>query len=147
MGFACPKQGQMSNDPQYGSGDNTFRAAGGEAGIRRLVDTFYDIMGREQKYRRIWDWHPEDNEVSRDKLSRFLCAWMGGPRRFSEKYGPISIPSAHAHLGVTEVERDLWLACMEEALRLQDYPESLVEYLLRELAVPAERIRQAGSRD
>ena len=30
----------------------------------------------------------------------------GGRRLFSEKYGRISIPSAHAHLGVTAVERD-----------------------------------------
>ena len=66
----------------------------------------------------------------------------GGRRLFSEKYGRISIPSAHAHLGVTAVERDLWLDCMARALAQQDYPESLVGYLLKELAVPAERIRQ-----
>ena len=134
----------MSDDPPYGSSDTTFRSAGGEQGIRRLVDTFYDIMGSNEKYRRIWDWHPEDNEVSRDKLTRFLCAWMGGPRLFKEKYGSISIPSAHAHLGVTAVERDMWLSCMAEALEQQDYPDSLVSYLLKELAVPAERIRQVG---
>ena len=29
----------------------------------------------------------------------------GGRRLFREKYGRISIPSAHAHLGVTAVER------------------------------------------
>lgn len=132
----------MSDEPSYGTGDATFRAAGGEAGIRRLVDAFYDIMERDPRYRRIWEWHPPDNEVSRDKLARFLCAWMGGPRLFSEKYGRISIPSAHAHLGVTAVERDLWLDCMARALAQQDYPESLVAYLLKELAVPAERIRQ-----
>jgi hemoglobin len=134
----------MSKQPPYGSGDTTYRCAGGEAGIRKLVDSFYDIMSQDPKYQRIWDWHPGDNEVSRDKLTRFLCAWMGGPRLFSKKYGAISIPSAHAHLGVTEVERDLWLGCMAEALAQQDYPDSLVEYLLKELAVPAERIRQVG---
>jgi hemoglobin len=136
----------VSTDPAYGSGDTTFRAAGGEAGIRRLVDKFYDIMSSDEKYRRIWEWHTQDNEISRDKLSRFLCAWMGGPRLFNEKYGPISIPSAHAHLAVTEVERDLWLSCMQEALAHQDYPDSLVQYLLKELAVPAERIRQTNHR-
>jgi hypothetical protein len=31
---------------------------------------------------------------------------------------------------------------MARALAQQDYPESLVAYLLKELAVPAERIRQ-----
>ncbi len=45
----------MSDEPSYGTGDATFRAAGGEAGIRRLVDAFYDIMERDPRYRRIWD--------------------------------------------------------------------------------------------
>ena len=60
----------------------------------------------------------------------------GGRRLFSEKYGRISIPSAHAHLGVTAVERDLWLDCMARALAQQDYPESLVGYLLKEWRCP-----------
>ena len=136
----------MSSHPPYGEGDTTFQSAGGEAGIRKLVDSFYDIMSSNPRYQRIWDWHPPDHEVSRDKLTRFLCAWMGGPRLFSEKYGPISIPGAHAHLGVTAHERDLWLACMGEALAEQDYPEPLVKYLLKELAVPAERIRQVNAK-
>lgn len=132
----------MSSPPTYGDGDTTFQSAGGLDGVRKLVDAFYDIMSSNPRYRRIWDWHPPDHALSRDKLTRFLCAWMGGPRLFSEKYGSISIPGAHAHLEVTAHERDLWLGCMAEALAQQDYPDSLVRYLLRELAVPAERIRQ-----
>ncbi len=66
---------------------------------------------------------------------------MGGPRRYSEKYGPISIPGAHAHLNVTERERDQWLGCMAKALAQQDYPQNLIAYLLQQLFVPAERIR------
>lgn len=131
------------NDSPYGVGDATFRAAGGEPGIRTLVDAFYDIMAASPDYATIWSWHPGDNDVTRDKLARFLCAWMGGPRLYAEKYGPISIPGVHAHLQVTSVERDQWLNCMREALSLQDYPADLVEYLLRQLAVPAERIRMA----
>ena len=38
-------------------------------------------------------------------------------------------------------ERDLWLACMQAALAKQSYPADLQTYLLRELGVPAERIR------
>ena len=89
--------------------------------------------------------HPADLTVSRDKLARFLCGWMGGPRRYREKYGPITIPGAHAHLGVTAKERDQWLACMAKALAARDYPDSLVDYLLTQLAVPAERIRQVNA--
>ena len=128
---------------EYGVGDATFQAAGGRQGIRILVDTFYDLMGSDPRYQVIFDWHPEDLEVSRDKLALFLCGWMGGPKPFVDKYGTIRIPSAHQHLKVTEVERDLWLDCMSRALEAQEYPQELVDYLSAQLYVPAERIRQA----
>lgn len=126
---------------EYGNDDATYQAAGGQAGIRRLVDSFFDIMGSDPRYRVIFGMHPADNEMSRDKLALFLCGWMGGPRFFIEKYGQISLPGAHRHLPITAVDRDLWLDCMARALALQEYPSSLVEYLQRQLYFPAERIR------
>lgn len=136
----------MTEQPGYGQGDATFQAAGGEAGVRALVDDFYDIMSTDPRFATIYSWHSKDQEQTRDKLARFLCAWMGGPRRFSEKYGPISIPKAHQHLPVTGVERDQWLECMGLALARQPYPPALVRYLLEQLAVPAERVRALRAR-
>ena len=133
----------MTESVQYGSEDATYLAAGGQVGIRKLVDTFFDIMGTDPKYRVIYDWHPEDRETSRDKLALFLCGWMGGPKPFVEKYGSIRIPAVHQHLQVTEVERDLWLDCMLGAMKQQEYPEALVDYLIKQFFVPAERVRQA----
>ena len=132
-------------DPQfeYGQKDSTYRAAGEQVGIRKLVDSFFDIMGSVPRYQAIYDWHPQDKEEARDKLALFLCGWMGGPKPFVEKYGPIRIPDAHKHLQITTLERDLWLECMGRALRQQDYPAALIDYLLRQLYIPAERIRQA----
>ena len=128
---------------EYGKDDTTFQAAGGIEGIRQLVDSFYDLMGEDPQYHRIFNWHPDDMEESRDKLALFLCGWMGGPRPFVEKYGSIAIPVVHRHLDVTEVERDMWLDCMRRALDQQDYPDDLKEYLNRQFFVPADRIRQA----
>lgn len=132
----------MTQQETYGQGDSTYHAAGGQAGIRKLVDCFFDIMGSDSRYLTIYNWHPADREESRDKLALFLCGWMGGPKPFIEKYGTIRIPAAHQHLQVTEVERDLWLECMGRALHQQEYPVALIEYLLRQLFIPAERIRQ-----
>lgn len=132
------------NLPQYGTSDATFQAAGGVAGISQLVDAFYDIMASDLEYATIMAWHPKDNRLSRDKLARFLCGWMGGPPRYREKYGPISIPGVHAHLHVTERERDQWLGCMARALVQQGYPDDLVAYLLKHLYVPAERVRSTS---
>ena len=67
---------------------------------------------------------------------------MGGPRLYYEKYGPINIPQVHSHLNIDEQARDMWLSCMSLALDQQGYPKSLVDYLLSELAIPAELIRK-----
>ena len=125
----------------YGDGDATFRACGGVEGIRRLVEAFYVQMDTLPEAKRIRALHPPDLEVTIDKLARFLAGWTGGPRLFSEKYGPIKIPMAHQHLPVGVAERDAWLLCMERALADQPYPDDLKLYLLEQLFVPAERIR------
>ena len=133
----------MTQQENYGEGDASFQAAGGQAGIRRLVDRFFDIMAADPKYATIYHWHPEDKEISRDKLALFLCGWMGGPKPFVEKYGRIRIPEVHRHLAVTEVERDQWLECMSRALAEQNYPPALIKYLQLQFYIPAERVRQA----
>ena len=132
--------------PVFGVGDASYRAAGERAGITRLVDAFYDVMDALPEAARIRRMHPRDLTESRDKLARFLCGWLNGPKLFSEKYGPIKLPSAHAHLPVGPEDRDAWLLCMERALAEQDYAPDFVAYLMRELAKPAQRIVEV-SRD
>ncbi len=129
---------------EFGEGDTSFRAAGGVEGLRRLVDDFYDIMDREPLAATIRHMHPADLTVSRDKLTLFLCAWLGGPKLYREKYGPIRIPVAHAHLRIDEAERDAWLECMRQAIALQPFTPEFADYLLSALRVPAERSMQAS---
>ena len=136
--------GVIVPEQNYGDGDTTYRALGGEQGIRRLVDQFYDIMSTEAAYKKIFSWHP-DQASSRDKLARFLCGWSGGPRLYQEKYGSISIPRVHQHLPITETERDQWIACMTEALDAMEYPEALRQYLIEQLSIPAELVRRVCS--
>lgn len=128
-------------DRRYGDGDATHQALGGIEGIRRLVVAFYEEMDTLPEARRIRRLHASDLTVSIDKLARFLSGWTGGPKLYAEKYGPIRIPIVHQHLPVGEAERDAWLRCMERALERMGYPEDLKAYMLRELFVPAERIR------
>lgn len=128
--------------PAFGEGAASFRAAGGEAGLRQLVDAFFDRMASDERFATIHDMHPSDNEMSRDKLARFLCGWLGGPKRYQEKYGPIGIPRAHGHLPITAVERDQWLTCMQEAIAEQPFSPDFKDYLLEQLRVPAEGVRR-----
>lgn len=129
------------NDKIYGVGDSTFQAAGGEQGIHRLVNSFYDIMNEDPIFRSIRGMHPQDSSKARDKLALFLCGWMGGPKLYQSKYGEINIPLVHKHLGVTLQHKNLWLDCMAQALARQSYPSKLVEYLQVKLEIPAEFVR------
>lgn len=138
--------GSAAPGPRYGEGDTSYRAAGGREGLTRLVDAFYRHMDEQPFALGIRRMHPRDLTVARDKLTLFLSGWLNGPSLYAAKYGPIRIPSAHAHLRIGVRERDAWLRCMELAIAEQDYAPDFGAYLLRELGVPAERVRQT-SRD
>ena len=126
----------------YGAGDASFQAAGGEAGLKNLVDRFFDRMGTDPRFATIYAMHPEDKDVSRDKLFRFLCGWLGGPKLYNEKYGAIGIPRVHAHLKIATAERDQWLTCMTETVAEQPFPADFKNYLMAQLYVPAEAVRR-----
>jgi hemoglobin len=131
-----------SDNRPYGTGDASFQAAGGVAGIRQLVDDFFDRMGSDERFAPIYNMHPDDKEVSRDKLALFLCGWLGGPKLYNEKYGAIGIPRVHAHLAIATAERDQWLTCMGETVALQPFAADFKTYLMEQLYVPAEAVRR-----
>ena len=134
----------MSSEPNlpYGTGDASFQAAGGVEGIRQLIDTFFDRMGSDPRFATIYALHPEDKEISRDKLHLFLCGWLGGPKLYNEKYGAIGIPRVHAHLAIATDERDQWLTCMSESVAEQPLAADFKTYLMEQLYVPAEAVRR-----
>ncbi len=72
----------------FGVSDASYRAAGREAGIRQLVDAFFARMGSDERFKTISDMHPEDKEVSRDKLARFLRKVCGGASQDSQNCEP-----------------------------------------------------------
>jgi hemoglobin len=125
---------------EYGKEGQTFQAAGGIAGIQQLVEDFYAVMSNKESAAVVRHMHPDDLTASIDKLARFLCGLMDGPKRYSEKYGGIAIPPAHSHLPIGESEKQAWLGGMRDALDKQHYPDELKEYLIEQLTVPASRI-------
>lgn len=130
-------------DTSYGTGAASYEAAGAKDGIARLVDAFYDVMDTAPEARGIRAMHEADLALSREKLKVFLCAWLGGPNEYRSRFGPISIPGAHAHLDIGAAERDAWLCCMERAVAAQPWRDDFKAYFLRAIAVPAERVRRA----
>lgn len=134
----------FNKDQPYGFEDATYLAVGEYAGLVRIVDRFYTAMDSLPQAEKIRTMHRPDLTESREKLVYFLSGWMGGPQIYTQKYGSINIPQAHAHILIDESDRDAWLACMQVALAELDYPQTLQEYLMAQLFRPAESIRQAS---
>ncbi|EAR55824.1 hypothetical protein SKA34_15520 [Photobacterium sp. SKA34] len=127
--------------PVYGVGDSTLQAAGGELGVKQLVDAFYYYMDTLPVAAKVRAMHSPDLTESKAKLTTFLVGWMGGPSRYAEMYGSINIPGAHRHLDIGLAEKDAWLLCMQKALDDQPYEETFKRYMMVQLSFPAEMCR------
>jgi hemoglobin len=97
-------------------GAKPFERLGGEAGVRALVDRFYDLMELEPRFAPIRALHPSTLEGSRDKLFWFLCGWLGGPNHYIERFGHPMLRARHLPFAIGVAERDQWMACMTQAM-------------------------------
>lgn len=129
---------------KYGQLDASFQAAGGYEGILQLVNDFYQLMDQRPEAAAVRALHAADLSSAQDKLTRFLCGWLGGPRLYLERYGQINLPGFHAHWRIDEAERDAWLSCMAGAIERQPWADDFKSYLFQQLRVPAERVMQAS---
>ncbi|MCW5632381.1 MAG: group II truncated hemoglobin [Rubrivivax sp.] len=106
-----------------------FELLGGEAGVRSLVDRFYDLMDLEPAYAGLRRLHPPTLEGSRDKLFWYLCGWLGGPNHYVQRFGHPRLRARHLPYAIGTAERDQWMACMRQALREEAVEARLAERL------------------
>ena len=95
---------------------SVFDLVGGEAVIRSMVDRFYDRMDLEPAYADLRAAHGDTLDKARDHLFWFLCGWMGGPDYFVERFGHPRLRARHMPFKIGILERDQWLACMDQAM-------------------------------
>lgn len=122
-----------------------FELIGGEAGVRRLVDRFYDLMDTTPEAERIRALHPESLDSSREKLYLFLTGWLGGPPLYMERIGPPMLRARHLPFPIGEPERDAWLWCMDQAIEEQEMPVELRDFLRERFAAMADHMRNLAS--
>jgi hemoglobin len=118
-----------------------FELFGGEPGVRKLVDAFYDRMDFEPEFATIRTLHPTTLDESRNKLFWFLCGWMGGPNHYIERFGHPRLRARHLPFSIGTVERDQWMACMKLALTDCEIDEKLATWLLNQLYSTADWMR------
>jgi len=106
-----------------------FELLGGEEGIRRLVDRFYDVMDSTPEGADIRALHPPDLSTSREKLFLFLVGWSGGPPLYVEKHGHPMLRARHLPFPIGAAEAEAWVWCMDQALDEHEMPDELRDYL------------------
>ncbi|GAB3264527.1 group II truncated hemoglobin [Chitinimonas naiadis] len=122
-----------------------FELIGGEAGVARLVQRFYDIMDTDPVAAGVRGVHSADLTSSREKLRLFLTGWMGGPALYVEKYGHPMLRARHLPFRIDERMRDEWLYCMYKAMDEQmPGDDPLKAHLEQAFMKTADFMRNAG---
>ena len=118
-----------------------FERLGAEAGVRALVDRFYDLMDLEPAYAGIRALHPQALDGSRDKLHWFLCGWLGGPDLYVQRFGHPRLRARHMPYAIGIQERDQWMACMLQAMDEQGVDAELAQRLAQSFFGTADWMR------
>lgn len=118
-----------------------YELLGGETGVRRLVDRFYDLMDSSPEAAHVRALHAASLKASRDKLHLYLTGWTGGPPVYVEQRGEPRLRMRHFPFAIGKRERDEWLWCMERALDEHELPDDVRVHLTQRLRMLADHMR------
>ena len=120
---------------------------GGETGVRKLVDSFYDYMDSMPEASEIRALHAKSLKASRDKLFLFLSGWLGGPDLYIQKYGHPMLRRRHLPFPIGVNERDQWMLCMQKALADMQLPADIEQRLVQAFFQTADHMRNKPEHD
>ncbi|MEO7084672.1 MAG: group II truncated hemoglobin [Gemmatimonadaceae bacterium] len=118
-----------------------YEQIGGDEGIRRLVDRFYDLMDASPEAATVRSLHASSLKASREKLYLYLTGWTGGPQTYVEKYGHPRLRARHLPFSISSRERDEWLWCMDHSLDEHPMSAELRDFLRGKLHALADHMR------
>jgi hemoglobin len=109
-----------------------YMLVGEEAGLRKLVETFYDIVELEPEGRVLLVLHLRGHGVAHSRIEQFnfLSGFLGGPKLYVEKHGHSDVRIMHAHVEIGPEARDAWLRCMSLAIDRVGLPGDVKERLM-----------------
>lgn len=92
---------------------------GGEEGLRRLVNRFYDLMESLPEAHDLHRLHFRGHgiEHTREAQVEFMSGFMGGRPYYRERHGHMDLREIHAHVPIRENDAETWLAVWDRALQ------------------------------
>ena len=116
---------------------------GGAAGVRDLVNRFYDVMDQDPMLGELRTMHAPDLTPMRQKLFEFMSGWLGGPPLYFERPDHPCIVSAHRAFPIGAKERDQWLSAMHRALTETSLSSETQQLLRQALFQTADALRNS----
>ncbi|MBL4813221.1 MAG: group II truncated hemoglobin [Rhodobacteraceae bacterium] len=91
---------------------------GGEAGLRALVETFYDEVESNPAGAHIHNLHLRGHGIGhvRQEQFDFLSGFLGGRRYYEEQHGHMNVQQMHEHVPISTKDAEDWLTCMDVAI-------------------------------
>lgn len=114
---------------------------GGEARVKQLVETFYDLMDLEPRYAVLRAAHGSTLENARERLFWYLCGWLGGPQYYTDRFGHPKLRARHLPFAIGDTERDQWILCMHQAMTEIGVEAGLQQQLIEALYGVADWMR------
>ena len=99
---------------EWGEASTPFEGLGAEAGVRAIVERFYDLIDSDAPTLRAM--LPADDSVSRQKLFEYLVEWTGGPALYSPHRGHPMMRRRHLPFSIGAFEVSEWLRCFGQAM-------------------------------
>ena len=98
--------------------ETIFDKIGGEPKVMELVTQFYDLIESLPQGQAIMNLHRMGNGLDHVRPAQFdfLCGFFGGRRYYLEQHGHMNLREIHAHVAITAIDAENWLAVMAMAL-------------------------------
>jgi len=123
----------------WGEADTPYDEMGGGEAVRRLAETFYDVIEEESPVLRAL--LPASTRNTRNKFFMYLSGWLGGPPLYEEKWGHPRLRMRHMPFPIGEGEAAEWMRCMRDAMTRAGIEEPLRSFLDGRLEPLAQHMR------
>lgn|SRR5450830_1806833 len=119
-----------------------YNLVGGDAGVKKLVQVFYDIVETNPEGHKLHLLHLRGNGVAHSRVEQFnfLSGFLGGPKLYVEQHGHSNVRTMHEHIAITSESKDIWLKCMSMAIDAIGMEASTKDKLMNNFTVAAERL-------